>query len=122
MEPALRDGDALLMKHVNPDEINVGDIVILHHPGKDPIAHRVVSIDPLPQGGFLFQTRGDANQLSEWWAVAADRKVAVAVAQIRLVGNALDFVQTLPGLILLLVTAIVLVVVLTKLFQRQRAL
>lgn len=121
MEPTLHDGDALLVKHVDPDEVKVGDIVTLEYPGKGPIAHRVVRIEPLPQGGFLFQTKGDANQSSEWWKVAAEEKIAVAFVRIPSLGRALEFIQTMPGRVLLAVNAIALLVVLTMMIKSRGA-
>jgi len=49
--------------------------------------------------------------------VTAEEKLAVALAQVRYVGHALNFAQTVPGMILLLASALALLVVLTKLLQ-----
>ena len=120
MEPTLRNGDALLMKDMDHNKLRTGDIVALQHPSKGPIAHRIVSIKPISQHDLLIQTRGDANQLSEWWLVTANEKVAVAIVHIRFFGHALEFIKTVPGMILLLASVLVLLVVLTKLLQSSQ--
>ena len=120
MEPALRDGDGLLVKDVAPIKVRFGDIVVLQHQSIGPVAHRVIRIESLSQGDLLFQTKGDANQVSEWWVVSTNEKVGIVLARVRFVGRALEFSQTLPGMILLSVSALALVVVLNKLLQIWR--
>ncbi|MFC2025455.1 signal peptidase I [Chloroflexota bacterium] len=121
MEPALHDGDALLVKHVDAAKVRVGDIVTLQHSSGERITHRVVRIEPRPQGGFLFQTKGDANQSPEWWVVAAEENIAVAFVRIPFMGRALDFIQTTAGGVTLVVNAIALLVILTMIIQRYLA-
>ena len=121
MDPTLRNGDAILVKNVDPTKVQLGDIVVLQHPNKGPIAHRVLNIESLPRGSLFFQTKGDANQLSEWWTVTGEKKIAVAFIRARLIGHALEFSQTVPGIILLSASALALMVVLTKLFQSSQS-
>ena len=117
MEPTLRDGDALFLKRVEAQDINIGDIVALRHINKGQIAHRVVKIEPLLGGDILFQTRGDANQSTEWWHIGAEQKIEVAFLRVRFVGHLLEFSQTLPGLILLFCSGIALLVILTMIIH-----
>jgi len=117
MEPALHDGDALLTKHVNAAEVKVGDIVALEHYSGKWMVHRVVRIEPLPQGGFLFQTKGDANQSPEWRKVDAEEKIAVTLVRLPSFGLLLEFIKTIPGLAVLVVNAVALLVVLTLLIR-----
>lgn len=102
MEPAVRDGDALWVKHLDASEVKVGDIVTLQLAAEESITHRVVRIEPLSQGGFLFQTRGDANQWSEWWEVAAEEKIVVAFIRVPFAGYVLDFCASIIGRTLLI--------------------
>ena len=60
------------------------------------------------------------NQLSAWWVVTAEEKLAVALVRVRYVGHALEFSKTVPGMILLLASALALLVVLTKLLQSSQ--
>lgn len=45
MEPALRDGDALWVKYLDPAEVKVEDIVVLQDAVSGPISHRVVNVE-----------------------------------------------------------------------------
>lgn len=117
MEPTLRDGDALFLKRVEAQDIGDGDIVVLSHANKGQIAHRIVRIEPLLGGDFLFQTRGDANQSTEWWHIGAEQKIEIVFLRVRFVGHLLEFSQTLPGLVLLFCSGIALVVILTMIIH-----
>ncbi len=97
MEPNLHDGDALWVKYLDSSEVKVGNIVTLQFPSEESITHRIIRVDLLSQGGFLFQTRGDANQYSEWWEVAAEEKIAVAFIRVRFAGYVLDFCASIIG-------------------------
>jgi len=117
MAPALHGGDALLVKDVGADEVKVGDTITWEHYSGQWIVHRVVRIEPLPQGGFLFQTRGDSNQSSEWRKIDAEEKIVVAVVRVPSLGHVLEFFQTVPGIAVVVVAAIALLVVLTLFFR-----
>ncbi len=117
----MHDGDDLLVKHVDPAEVKIGDIVTMQHAGGERVTHRVVRIEPRPLGGFLFQTKGDANQSPEWWVVAAEEKIAVAFVRVPFMGRLLEFIQTTAGGVLLVVNAVALLLVLTMIIQRYLA-
>ena len=119
MEPTLHDGDGLLVRYVGSTEVKVGDIVVLEHSKKGSVAHRLVRIEPLPQGDFILQTKGDANHFSEWSVVATDEKIGIALFRIPLVGSLLEFTHTGAGLILLFGSAVGLLVLSTILIRER---
>ncbi len=102
MEPTLHSGDALWVKYLEPAEVKVGHIVTLRS-GEEWITHRVVHIEPQPSGDYFVVTRGDANFATESWQISADEKVGVAVVSFRLLSHVLDFLETTPVRILLVV-------------------
>lgn len=65
MKPALNEGDIIIVKHVNPGEIQLDDIIVFWAVswGMDnpltPVVHRVVDIQY--SGGYLYRTEGDNN-------------------------------------------------------------
>ncbi len=119
MEPALLDGDQLWIKHLEPAEVKVGDIVALQDPVLGRIAHRLVSIESLPNGSYLMVTKGDANRYAEEWQVDPGGKVGVAFVRVRFTGKAVRFLKTIPGMILLLVGAVTLSVALWMARRRR---
>ena len=64
MEPALREGDAILMKYREPFEIETGDIVTLQDSSQDWITHRVITVQFLKQEDYLLKTKGGHRLLS----------------------------------------------------------
>ena len=97
MEPALRDGDALWIKYLDPSEVRVGDIVARQPSGEEAIGHRVVMVVPLSGGAYLVVTKGDANRDAEQWEIGPREKVGVALVRVRYLGHVLGFVTTIPG-------------------------
>jgi len=107
MKPTLRDGDAIWVRQLDIAKVNVGDIVTLHYPGEGLITHRVVSVELLPQGSYLVVTKGDANQFVEGWEISTSETVAVVFARVRFAGYALDFLDTLFGIVLFIAVPVV---------------
>jgi len=95
MEPTLCDGDQLWVKYLGPAEVKVGDIVTLQLPSKEPVTHRVLRIHRLSNGSYFLETKGDANQFSEKWEIAADEKIAVTFIRVHFTGYVSDFLSNI---------------------------
>lgn len=61
MWPALKVGDLILVQHVKPEQLNVGDIVVYANVRGFTI-HRITAID---QAKGEITTKGDANNVSD---------------------------------------------------------
>lgn len=97
MQPTFNSGDVLIMQKVAPAQLQPGTIVTYHSPrnAKVLISHRLVEVDATDH---TFQTKGDAlgrpdPSVSD--ALLAGRVVAVLPCM----GRILDWLQTLPGLV-----------------------
>jgi len=97
--------------------VKVGDIVTLQLSGKEPITHQVLRIDRLSNGNYLLETKGDANQLSEKWGIAADEKIAVTFIRVHFTGYVLDFLSNIIVRVLLIGATATLAVIWVR---RQR--
>jgi len=53
-------GDIIILRGKEPENINIGDIIVFRSSNKDPIIHRVVIIDREGENRY-FQTKGDHN-------------------------------------------------------------
>jgi signal peptidase I len=60
MHPLVRDGDILVVRPVNQDEMKVGDVVLYRAAGAGIVAHRIVEKHTRRGQGFLV-VRGDAT-------------------------------------------------------------
>ena len=107
MEPAMPAGALAMMVPVDPEEVKVGDIIAFE-PSWDPdvtVSHRVIAIRG--NGQLLFDTKGDAMEESDPFYVPAEHVHGKVIFNIPYLGGivnqALTYVRTLPGLILLVV-------------------
>ncbi|HDH28930.1 MAG TPA: signal peptidase I [Euryarchaeota archaeon] len=62
MVPVFSKGDLIVVKGLECEKIEVGDIIVYLNPQRNiPIVHRVVEIDYDSQGDPVFTTKGDNN-------------------------------------------------------------
>ncbi len=62
MEPTIGRGDlVIVLQHVDPQTLTVGDIVKFADPNGRTIIHRIIAIDE-SEHGLVFTTQGDNNQ------------------------------------------------------------
>ena len=122
MAPALRVGDALLVRSVPAGEVLVGQVVTLESAEVASTTHRVV--ERTHRGGVVrLVTQGDANTGTEEWRLAADASAGVLVARMPLAGYVLHWLR-LPGVRLSLVLALLAVLLPSSLpgrFAARRA-
>ncbi|MBQ6685678.1 MAG: signal peptidase I [Firmicutes bacterium] len=83
MEPTIPTGALLLMKHVDMEIIEAGDIICFKAQesaifGK-MMTHRVIEILPTVNGGVMFETRGDANIASDGYLVTTTNFVGKVI-------------------------------------------
>lgn len=61
MEPAIPTGSVLFTKNVDPEKIDVGEVITYRKDtGREKITHRVIQKN-MTQNGPVFRTKGDAN-------------------------------------------------------------
>ena len=95
MEPEFAPGDMVIIH--KQDAYNVGDIVTFQFSGHQPVTHRIVEEAP---DGFI--TRGDANNANDKEPVTDANVVGRVIKVIPQAGNIIEFFQSTPGLIILL--------------------
>jgi len=99
MEPAFSAGDVLIERSVGPSEVAIGQIVTFREPGTDrSITHRVRRIEKLGSK-LVFTTKGDADNSTQRWAIAADGELWQPLRTIPAVGHVAMLTRTPLGLI-----------------------
>ena len=124
MEPALKVGDAIVLKKTDPVDLKVDDIVTYKPPGTEGklITHRVVSISE-QAGQFLFETKGDANPKVDAWTVNSDGVVGTMAYRVPFAGYILEFGDSTFGRVVTIGIPLLLLVfqeVRRILLQRRR--
>jgi signal peptidase len=64
MEPNISKNDVVIIKEVEQNEINKGDIISFNING-ETITHRVINISSNSEGDLLYTTQGDANNIED---------------------------------------------------------
>jgi signal peptidase I len=108
MEPALQTGSVVIVRPVDPDTIQNGDIIMFFSPDKKSLTtHRVVKTEPEPGLGFI--TKGDANHNPDITPVIPAQIIGIVAFNIPYLGLLTQFIKTPLGFILFfLIPAVIL--------------
>ena len=95
MVPNYQVGDVVLVEQIRADELRPGEVVSLDYfpDFGEGMTHRVRSVRSA-DGTTEVETRGDANDSSEDWAVSSDTMVGRVVASIPAIGAPATLVRT----------------------------
>lgn len=109
MEPEYSVGDLIYVKEVDPDSIQVND-VITYVLNEDLVVatHRVVKIDAENR---YFYTKGDANDTYDSVPVHFNNLIGVPQFYIPLLGYVSDFIQHPPGMYIAIAVGVLLLAV-----------
>lgn len=92
MDPVMRVGDVVVITHVEPEDVSVGDIIAHKDPsGRENviITHRVYRVEEVIEDGgntLGFKTKGDANEDIDQYVVSQGDIVGKAVFLIPFLG------------------------------------
>lgn len=95
MEPTYHTGDLIYVKTIDPERVEVGDVITFVLPSEQTATHRVVRIDAQNQS---FYTKGDANEAEDAAPVHCKNLIGTPVFSIPLLGYAASYVQSPPGM------------------------
>lgn len=113
MEPELKAGDLILIKEIDPDEIEIGTIIVYRVPAAIRdfynypaiVSHRVTEIRDLGELGKGYRTKGD-NTGGDPFTVRSSDLLGVASSRIPYLGFVLLFFQSDQGLMFLIISVI----------------
>lgn len=117
MEPAMHAGALAIMLPVDPEDVEVGDIIVFDPPwDSDPnvtVSHRVIGV-LYDNGQLRFDTKGDATEESDPYYVPAESvhgKVLFSIPYLGYAANsALGYVRTWLGLVTLVCIPLVILI------------
>jgi signal peptidase I len=115
MEPTLHSGGLLMINHVNPNDVKMGDIIVYNVPPMvrdyynypPVVAHRVIKINTAPSLGF--RTKGDNTGEEPFTIRPMDIRGTVG-KQIPFLGLPMLFFQSQQGLIFTIIALAVLTI------------
>ena len=113
MYPEIKSGDVIVCREVDPEDIEVGDVISFYDPagnGTSVVTHKVIEIVE-EDGERLFRTRGTNNNTDDRLPVHEDKVIAEYTGtRIPVAGNIAIFMQSTAGLIVCVIVPIVLFV------------
>ena len=101
MKDEILINDLIFVKQVDPDTLQVKDIIAFQPPerGKKVITHRIIGVS-LEDGRKRFTTKGDANNVADPDPVEAYQVAGLYFARLAGMGKVAAFLQTTMGTIL----------------------
>ncbi len=90
MVPVMLIGDAIIVEHTNPEDINVGDIIAFYQGDKKIVSHRVVEIYGSGDD-ITFQTKGDNVKSKDPFIVKSGDMIGKAIFKIPYIGYLTKF-------------------------------
>jgi signal peptidase len=111
MEPEISSGDAVIVKSVDPADIESGDVItFVRADDSTPVTHRVVEVVDTGSG-LAFETKGDANDDPDPSLVPAENVTGEVWVVLPYVGHVVMFANTSTGMALLVGLPVVTFVV-----------
>ncbi|SOD71294.1 signal peptidase I [Jatrophihabitans sp. GAS493] len=122
MRPTMQVGALVISRSVTPEELHPGDLVTFRSPAvhNQSVTHRVVSLHR-DGANMDFETRGDANKVSEHWQVPVNSKLGLGVFHINHVGRWLAALGSSLGrsIAVLLIAGVALTLILRRLWRAE---
>lgn len=115
MEPTLRSGALLMIKHIAPEDVKVGDIIVYTVPTMvrnyynypPTVSHRVIQVNTVPS--LSFRTQGDNTGEDPFTVRPGDIRGTVG-KQIPYIGLPLLFFQSQQGMIFAIIAIALLAI------------
>lgn len=106
MEPTIMTGDAILVKEVKQEELNVKDIISFQD-GDSINTHRIVEI--LEDNGIIkYKTKGDNNKKEDKELVTYDKIEGVYQFRIKGFGKIVEVIKNKKTLVVLLIVLVLI--------------
>lgn len=120
MVPTINVNDAVIVKRIDDEEINIGDIITfspnIGYYAASSVTHRIVGKQITNKGTFVYRTKGDNNEREDLSLVYEDNIYGKVILTLPMVGYIKRFVLS-PGGFVFSVVIPVLFVILYEVFR-----
>ena len=112
MSPAFDAGDIVVVRELDPKAVQTGQVITFRDPvsPKNFITHRVIEVVH-KDNTVLYRTKGDANDAIDKELVPWRNVVGHVVMHVPYGGYLVNFIRTLPGLLLFIVIPGILIII-----------
>lgn len=123
MEPVFYSGDLVMVKEVEAESLQVGDVIAFRE-GTAVITHRIVQVEG-EKDKLRFVTKGDNNNVNDRRPVTVEQLEGIYLYRISKLGNFAMFMQTPVGMALFIALPLLLFILYDilrrTLFERKKA-
>lgn len=119
MEPTLHIGDIIIIKEVNPEELDINDIITFIE-GDSAVTHRIVEII-LEGGKTSYKTKGDANNANDSELVKQENIQGKYVCRIEKIGGLISKAKNTTTLVIIVIFIYFVYLILSKKEDRRNA-
>ena len=125
MDPIIAPDDIVIVKEINPEDIEVGDIMafrvdITGDGNDDVVVHYIDEITPF-NDELIFKTKPHVSELQDRWTIEESDLIGIYQYQINGVGNILSFAQSWVGIVFILIDIIIISVGYEMLFGKKKS-
>ena len=117
MQPTINKGDAIIIKKINEDNLEIGDIVTFKI-DKEIITHRIVRIESNGKEN-VYITKGDNNNITDDFVISYKDIEGKKILKIPYLGNIAEGLKN--GIIIILVVLIFLIIHLNRLGTKEKS-
>jgi len=109
MSPVIEAGDMIVAKNIDPENIEIGDVITYRVDQDTFVTHRVMEITE-QEGKLAFKTKGDANNIDDQSLVTPEQVIGSLAFRIPYGGYISNFVRSPIGFILFILIPIILLI------------
>ena len=125
MEPILMVGDVVVVEDIDPDNIQVGDIVAFYvdvtNDGEDDvIIHYIDEIIQYDEDTLVFKSKPEVSNLQDRWTIEEHDIIGVYKYKVEDIGKILLFLNSWIGRIVLLVDIILVWIIVDMVFPKKK--
>ena len=113
MEPTYHVGSLIYVKKVDPSTLKIKDSITFELSDKTIATHRIIEIvhDETTPNVYKFRTKGDANENPDENLIEPNKVLGKAIFTIPYLGYLATYIQSFPGNVVAICTAIALLIV-----------
>lgn len=125
MEPVLNVGDIIVVEDIDPNDIQVDDIIAFYvdvtNDGEDDvIIHYIDEIIQYDEDTLVFRSRPEVSNLQDRWTIEEHDIIGIYAYQVENMGKILLFLNSWVGRIVLLFDVILVWIVVDLLFDKKK--
>ena len=118
MVPTIDVNDAIVIKRIDNDKYNVGDIITFNSADYKykglTVTHRIVGEQNISTGDLVYRTKGDNNRIEDAALVAQSSIYGRVILKLPKIGYVSRFIKTPLGFLIFVVSPIVVVFLLNR--------